>query len=43
MLITALRAWFTRPGAQIPAWYRAHSDPVVAPALRLLHDDPAHP
>lgn len=43
MLITALRAWFTRPGAQIPAWYRAHSDPVVTPALRLPHDDPAHP
>ncbi|MDX3580445.1 AraC family transcriptional regulator [Streptomyces europaeiscabiei] len=43
MLITALRAWFTRPGTQIPTWYRAHSDPVVAPALRLLHADPAHP
>ncbi|MDX2547104.1 cupin domain-containing protein [Streptomyces sp. WI04-05B] len=43
MLITALRAWFTRPGSQIPAWYRAHSDPVVAPALRLLHADPARP
>lgn len=43
MLITALRAWFTRPSAEIPTWYRAHSDPVVAPALRLLHDDPAHP
>ncbi|MFD5475884.1 AraC family transcriptional regulator [Streptomyces hawaiiensis] len=43
MLITALRAWFTRPGAEIPTWYRAHSDPVVAPALRLLHADPAHP
>ncbi|MFF7770401.1 helix-turn-helix domain-containing protein [Streptomyces massasporeus] len=43
MLITALRAWFTRPGAEIPTWHRAHSDPVVAPALRLLHADPAHP
>lgn len=42
MLITALRAWFTRPGAPIPAWYRAHSDPVVGSALRLLHADPAH-
>ncbi|MEU0248316.1 AraC family transcriptional regulator [Streptomyces sp. NPDC006235] len=36
MLITALRAWFTRPGAPLPAWYRAHSDPVVGHALRLL-------
>lgn len=43
LLITALRAWFTRPGAQLPTWYRAHSDPVVGPALRLLHADPAHP
>jgi AraC-like DNA-binding protein len=43
MLITALRAWFTRPGAQVPAWYRAHSDPVVGPALRLLQANPAHP
>ncbi|GAB2883631.1 hypothetical protein GCM10027074_60310 [Streptomyces deserti] len=43
MLITALRAWFTRPGAAVPAWYRAHSDPVVGPALRLLHAHPAHP
>jgi AraC-like DNA-binding protein len=43
MLITALRTWFTRPGAQIPTWYRAHSDPVVASALRLLHADPARP
>ncbi|NGO10737.1 AraC family transcriptional regulator [Streptomyces sp. HC44] len=43
MLITALRAWFTRPGAQVPSWYRAHSDPVVGPALRLLQAHPAHP
>jgi hypothetical protein len=26
MLITALRAWLTRPGAEVPAWYAAHSD-----------------
>lgn len=43
MLITALCAWFTRPGAQIPTWYRAHSDPMIGPALRLLRTDPAHP
>lgn len=40
LLITALHAWFTRPGAQLPGWY--HSDAVVGPALRLLHTDPAH-
>jgi AraC-like DNA-binding protein len=43
MLITALRAWFTRPGAHLPAWYRAHSDSVVGPALRLLQANPAYP
>ncbi|MGW0367929.1 cupin domain-containing protein [Streptomyces coeruleorubidus] len=43
MLVTALRAWFTRPSAEVPAWYLAHSDPVVGPALRMLHSDPAHP
>jgi AraC-like DNA-binding protein len=43
LLVTALRGWFTRPGAQIPSWYRAYSDSVVGPALRLLHANPAHP
>jgi AraC-like DNA-binding protein len=42
-LITTLRAWFARPEAQAPGWYRAQSDAVVGPALRLLHDSPAHP
>lgn len=42
-LIASLRAWFARPEAQAPGWYRALSDPVVGPALRLVHDDPAHP
>jgi len=43
LLIAVLRAWFSRPQAQAPAWYRAHGDPVVGPALRLLHNSPAHP
>ncbi len=43
LLITALRAWFTRPGAESPGWYRAQSDPVVGAALKLLHDYPARP
>jgi len=37
-----LRAWFARPEAQAPDWYRASSDPVVGRALRLLHHNPAH-
>ena len=43
LLIAVLRAWFARPEAQAPGWYRAHGDPVVGPALRLLHNSPAEP
>jgi AraC-like DNA-binding protein len=43
LLIAVLRAWFARPEAAAPGWYRAHADPVVGRALRLLHEDPAHP
>ncbi|WP_049573066.1 AraC family transcriptional regulator [Nonomuraea sp. SBT364] len=42
-LITTLRAWFARPESRAPGWYRAQGDPVVGLALRLLHEDPAHP
>ena len=43
LLIAVLRAWFARPEAEAPGWYRAHADPVVGPALRLLHNSPAQP
>ncbi|MCP2165525.1 AraC family transcriptional regulator [Goodfellowiella coeruleoviolacea] len=43
LLIAVLRAWFARPDAEAPAWYRAQGDPVVGRALRLLQDNPAHP
>lgn len=43
LLIAVLRAWFARPGAEAPNWYRAYSDPIVGKALRLIHNDPAHP
>lgn len=43
LLIATLRAWFSRPEAERPGWYRAHGDPVVGPALRLLHEDLSHP
>jgi len=42
LLISVLRVWFDRPEAGAPAWYRAHGDPVVGQALRLLHENPAH-
>jgi AraC-like DNA-binding protein len=38
----AVLAWFARPDAEAPAWYRAYSDPVVGLALRLIHNDPAN-
>lgn len=43
LLVTVLRAWFSRPEAEVPAWYRALGDPVVGRALRLLHNDPGYP
>ncbi|WP_396448537.1 cupin domain-containing protein [Actinomadura sp.] len=43
LLIATLRAWFSRPDAEAPGWYRAHGDPVAGPALRLLHADLSHP
>lgn len=43
LLVSVVRAWFDRPEAHAPSWYRAASDPVVGGALRLLHDAPAHP
>jgi AraC-like DNA-binding protein len=43
LVIATLRAWFARPEAEAPGWYRAHSDPVVGTALQLLHNNPAHP
>ncbi|MCL7424700.1 AraC family transcriptional regulator [Streptomyces sp. NPDC052415] len=43
LVIAALRAWFSRPEAAAPGWYRALADPVVGRVLRLVQDDPAHP
>lgn len=43
LIIAVLRAWFSRPEAEAPAWYRAHGDPVVGRAMRLLQADPARP
>jgi AraC-like DNA-binding protein len=43
LLIAVLRAWFARPEADAPGWYRASGDAVVGHALRLLHNSPARP
>ena len=41
LLIATLRAHFAAGDA--PGWYRAAADPIVGPAIKALHDDPAHP
>jgi AraC-like DNA-binding protein len=41
--ISALRAWLSDPDGDAPGWFRAASDPVVGPALDLLHDRVADP
>jgi AraC-like DNA-binding protein len=43
LLVAVLRAWLTTPDAEAPGWYRAFGDPVVGPALRLIHGHPHHP
>ncbi len=41
LLIAVLRAWFDRPEAEEPAWYRSQGDPIVGRALRIMHNNPA--
>ncbi|MFE9459051.1 AraC family transcriptional regulator [Streptomyces californicus] len=43
MLVCTLRDWFDRPEADPPGWYGALGDAVAGPALRAMHEDPAHP
>ncbi|MEE1737543.1 AraC family transcriptional regulator [Streptomyces sp. BE147] len=43
LLVCTLRDWFDRPEADPPKWYRALGDEVAGPALRAMHEDPAHP
>ncbi|MEU3297845.1 AraC family transcriptional regulator [Streptomyces longwoodensis] len=43
VLIQTLREWFSLPEACAPRWYHATQDPIVGPALRAIHDEPARP
>ncbi len=43
LVVVVLRAWFARPDAEAPDWYLARSHPVAGPALRMMHNHPAHP
>jgi AraC-like DNA-binding protein len=42
LLIAVLRTWLSR-AETAPAWFRAHGDPIVGRALRMLHNHPEHP
>jgi AraC-like DNA-binding protein len=41
LLMGVLRTWFDRDG-NAPTWWQAEHDPVVGPALRLIHHNPGH-
>jgi AraC-like DNA-binding protein len=43
LLISSLRVSFDHPDGPAPAWYRAHADPIVGPAIRLMEQHPEHP
>ena len=43
LLIDAVRTYLARAEQAAPGWYRAHHDPVVAHAVRLLQESPAEP
>jgi len=44
LLLTAvLKAWFAQQDASRPASWRSQGDRIVDRALRIMHNDPAHP
>jgi len=43
VLIAAVQTWLAQDGSPAPGWYAAHDDPVVGPALALIHTHPGQP
>jgi AraC-like DNA-binding protein len=43
VLIAAVQTWLAQDGSPGAGWYAAHDDPVVGPALALIHTQPGHP
>jgi AraC-like DNA-binding protein len=43
VFVQILRAYLTAAGSLPPGWTRALNDPRIAPALRMMHREPAHP
>jgi AraC-like DNA-binding protein len=42
-LVQILREHFHTRAGDAPGWFRASADPRIGPALRAIHEDPAHP
>jgi AraC-like DNA-binding protein len=42
-LVQILREHFRTAAGNAPGWFRASGDPRIGPALRAMHEDPAHP
>ena len=43
LVVAVIRSWLDTTSDPRAAWYSAHTDPVVGPALQLLHDHPDQP
>jgi AraC-like DNA-binding protein len=43
LTVDTMRAWYQQNEVNAPAWWKAHRDPLVGHALRLLHDSPERP
>ena len=44
LLVTAvLKAWFSQQDTTRPEWWRYQGDRIVERALKIMHDNPAHP
>ena len=44
LLLTAvLKTWFAQQDSNRPEWWRFQGDRIVESALRIMHDNPAHP
>lgn len=43
LVVAVVRAWLAGSPEPATRWFRAQADPIVGDALRLIHEEPAHP
>jgi AraC-like DNA-binding protein len=43
LALASIRTWLRTAPAEVPSWASALDDPVVGPALRAMHEEPARP